>query len=148
MRVLCLGQVTIGSAQYDDLIKELNKLGSGEEGKRLSTILPHFRLGEKRYVSMTDKGEVDRSQNILEITLKRSREKPQPIGEILETKYTYQNLSIKEPMLNRLWLYDSRLYQVDRNDLSQEQIHLLIFDFLEKQNRKFEDLERKYKERK
>jgi hypothetical protein len=79
MMVLCLGQVTIGSAKHDDLIKELNKLGGGEEGERLSTILPHFRLGEKRYVSMTDKGEVDRSQNILEITLKRSREKPNPL---------------------------------------------------------------------
>ena len=47
--------------------------------------------------------------------------------------------------MNRLWLYDGKLYQLTRNDYNQKQIHLLILDFLDKEKRKFQNLEKKFK---
>ncbi len=102
---------------------------------------------KKPYVPLTHEGEVDQSENRCEITLERSKEKPQQVGEVAKLRTASTALSISFEMMNRLWLYDGKLYQSTRNDYSQEQVHLLILDLLDKEKTKFKDLEEKFKKK-
>ena len=134
MEVRCLGQITIQPANLLELMIELKELANDkEEREKLSSILTYFQLGEKRYVPLTDKGEIDNSENRCKAAIQRSTEKPQAVGEVVEPRTAYRDLSINSAMMNRLWLYDGKLYQSTRNDYNQEQIHLLILDFLDKE---------------
>ena len=44
----------------------------------------------------------------------------------------------------RLWLYEGKIYETDRNDYDKQQAKLLILEFLDKERRKFQGLEQKY----
>ena len=120
MGVSCLGQVTIGGARIQELIIKIRGLGDNKDSNRLSSILTYFELGKKRYVPLTHEGKVDNSENRCEVTLECSKEKPRPVGEVVKSITASKDLSISSAMMNRLWLYDSKLYESTRNDYSQE----------------------------
>lgn len=147
MGVNCIGQVRIEPAGFAELIMTLKDMADEEEKNRIISVMKYFQLCEKCYVPLTHEGEVDQSENRCEITLERSKEKPQQVGEVVKFRTASTDLSINSAMLNRLWLYDCKLYQSSRNDYSQEQVHLLILDFLDKEKRKFKDLEEKFKKK-
>ena len=145
MAVRCLGKVTTESAGYEELIMALKDITDEEERNKIISVMEYFQLGKKVYVPLTGEGKIDQSENRCKITLECSKEKPQPVGEVVEFRTASTDLSISSAMVNRLWLYDSKLYQSTRNDYSQEQIHLLILDFLDKEEKKFKNLEENFK---
>lgn len=148
MEIRCLGEVKSEPARYEELIIELKELANNEKQReKLSSILTYLHLGEKRYVPLTDNGEIDHSENRCRDALERSKETPQLVGEVVESRTASMDLSISPAMMNRLWLYDGKLYQSTRNDYNQEQVHLLILDFLDKEKRKFKELEEKFKKK-
>jgi len=147
MGVKCIGQVTIEPAGFAELIMALKDLEDEEEKNRVISVMEYFQLGKNVYVPVTGEGKIDQSENRCKITLERSTEKPQPVGEVVKFRTASTDLSISSAMLNRLWLYDGKLYQSSRNDYSQEQVHLLILDFLDKEEKKFKDLEEKFKKK-
>lgn len=147
MGVKSIGQVRIEPAGFTELIMALKDISDEEDRNKITSAMKYFQLCEKRYVPLTHEGEVDQSENRCEITLERSKEKPQQVGEVVKFRTAYTDLSISSAMMNRLWLYDSKLYQSSRNDYSQEQVHLLILDLLDKEKRKFKDLEEKFKKK-
>ena len=146
MGVKCIGQVRIEPARFTKLIMALRGIAD-EERNRIISGMEYFQLGKKVYVPLAGEGKIDQSENRRKIALERSKEKPQPVGEVVELRTASTDLSISSAMVNRLWLYDSKLYQSTRNDYSQEQVHLLILDFLDKEKKKFKDLEEKFKKK-
>jgi len=145
MGIKCLGAITIEPPGFTDLVLVLRDVNDEEEQKRIISTMGYFKLGKKRYFPLTHEGEVDQSENRCEITLERSKEKPQQVGEVAKLRTASTALSISSEMMNRLWLYDGKLYQSTRNDYSQEQVHLLILDFLDKEEKKFKELKEKFK---
>ena len=145
MGIKCLGAITIEPPGFTDLVLVLRDVNDEEEQKRIISTMGYFKLGKKPYVPLTREGEVDQSENRCEITLERSKEKPQQVGEVAKLRTASTALSISSEMMNRLWLYDGKLYQSSRNDYSQEQVHLLILDLLDKEKTKFKELEEKFK---
>lgn len=145
MEVKCLGEVIIEPASLAELIMALRGVADEEGKDKLTSAMTYFRLGEKQYVPLTDDGKIDHSENRCKTSLERSRGKPQPVGEVAEFRHFRADLSIKSSMVNRLWLYDGKIYQSNRNDYNQEQVHLLILDFLDREKKRFKDLEQKFK---
>jgi len=145
MGVKCLGEVTIEPAIWNDILMIMNEIADREEQIKRAAAIEYLKLEKMRYIPITEKGEVDQSENRCTVLLERSKKEPQLVGEISEFKTASTDLSINFDMMNRLWVYDGKLYQSTRNDYNQKQIHLLILDFLDKEERKFKNLERKFK---
>lgn len=145
MGVKCIGQVTIEPPGLAELILALKGLADKKERNRMISAMEYFQLGKKVYIPLTGEGKIDQSANRCKVILERSRKEPQPVGEVVESRTASTDLSVSSAMMNRLWLYDGKLYQSTRNDYSQEQVHLLILDFLDKEKKKFKDLEEKFK---
>lgn len=145
MGVKCLGTVTIEPAPLVYRMAIMNKIADEEEQKKQAAAMEYLKLERKRYIPITEKGEVDQSEDRCKISLEHSKKEPQPVGEILGHMLVTIDLSINLDMMHRLWLYDGKLYQSTRNDYNQKQIHLLILDFLDKERRKFQNLEKKFK---
>ena len=88
-----------------------------------------FELGGNYYVPITGANEAERSKGANEIelalenALERSRDEPQIIGQVKEPDCGSSNI---DAMINRLWLYDGKIYQLRRNDYNKEQVRLLI----------------------
>jgi hypothetical protein len=154
MGVKCLGQVKVEPANLAMLIAELKRLkdeaepesiiGDKDEAERVVSIMKYLGLDKKRYVPLNAKGETDNSENRCESALERARKKPQKVGEVVEHTAGAPP-SLNNAMVNRLWLYDGKLYQTTRNDYSEEQVHLLILDFLDREEKKFNTLTRRFK---
>ena len=145
MGVKCIGQVRIEPAGFAELIMALKDIADEEERNRIISVMEYFQLGKKPYVPLTGEGKIDQSENRCKVTLERSRKEPQPVAEVVEARTASTDLVISSAMMNRLWLYDSKLYQSTRNDYSQEQVHLLILDFLDKEEKKFKELRERFK---
>ena len=145
MGVKCLGVVVIEPAGFTDMVMIMNEISDKEEQRKRIAASEYLKLEKKRYIPITEKGEVDQSENRCKILLERSIKEPQLVGDVSELKTASTNLSINSDMMNRLWVYDGKLYQSTRNDYNQKQIHLLILDFLDKEKKKFQDLEKKFK---
>ena len=109
--------------------------------------MKYIQLRNKRYIPLTYDGEIDQSENRCEVTLERSKKEPQPVGDVAEFRTASTDLSINPDMTNCLWLYDGKLYKSTRNDYSQKQIHLLILDFLDKEKKKFQNLQEKFEDK-
>lgn len=145
MGIKCLGVVTIETATWTDILVIMNEIADREEQIKRAAAIEYLKLEEKRYIPITEKGEVDQSENRCKILLEHSKKETQLVGEISQFKTASTDLSINFDMMNRLWVYDGKLYQSTRNDYNQKQIHLLILDFLDKEKRKFQNLEKKFK---
>ena len=104
-----------------------------------------LKVRKKAIYTYTEEGEIDQSENRCGILLERSKKEPQPVGEILGNLLVTIDLSINRDMVNRLWVYDGKLYESTRNDYDQKQIRLLILEFLDTEKRKFKNLEKKFK---
>jgi hypothetical protein len=140
MGVKCLGMVTLESAGFSYLAIVMQEIKDDDEiEKRLST-KETLRLGNKHYAPMTDKGEVDNSENRCKVLIEQSKTEPLPVLEIGESV-------IQSEMENRLWVFDGKLYQSSRNDYSQKQIYLLILDLIDKEKKKFQSLEEKFQKK-
>ncbi len=103
-----------------------------------------FELHGKEYYPLKGikgKPEMDERLNNCVNALRRSRKEPQLIGEI---KSVGQTEEVNHSTLLRLWLYDGKIYEVDRNDYDKKQVKLLILNFLDRERKKFQKLERKY----
>ena len=145
MRATCLGEVTIEPAGFTELILALGDLADGEERDKLASALEYFQLGGSRFVPLTAEGEVDRSENRCRITSAESENNPQPVGEApTRTGVSDPSSPTGGSMRNRLWLYEGKVYRLDRNDYSLKQVHLLILDSQERERKRFEDLEKKF----
>ena len=144
MGVKCLGAVTIETFALAKLQAMAFAAKYGEQIKQ-TPAMEYLKLEKKRYIPMTEKGEIDQSENRCEILLEHSKKEPQPVGEILGHMLVSTDTSVNLDMMNRLWVYDGKLYQATRNDYNQKQIRLLILDFLDKERRKFRNLEKKFK---
>lgn len=147
MGISCIGQVSVVDAGWTDIVMVLRDVTNKEEQDKLISAMQYFQLGNKRYIPLTYEGEIDQSENRLEVTLERSKKEPQPVGEVAEFRTASTDLSINSDMANCLWLYDGKLYKSTRNDYSRKQIHLLILDFLDKEKKKFQNLEEKFEDK-
>ena len=136
MGVKCLGAVTIEPAGWTDIVIIMREITDVEEQKKRISATEYLKLGKKRYVPVTDKGEIDNSENRCKVLLERSKKEPLPVLEAGESVTA-------SDMVNRLWVFDGKLYKSTRNDYTQKQIHLLILDFLGKEKNKFKSLEEK-----
>jgi hypothetical protein len=145
MGIRCLGVVAIEPATWNDILMIMDETADREEQIKRAAAIEYLKLEKKRYIPITEKGEVDQSENRCKILLGHSKKEPQLVGEISEFKTASTDLSINFDMMNRLWVYDGKLYQSARNDYNQKQIHLLILDFLDKEKRKFQNLKKKFK---
>ena len=146
MGVKCLGLVTVEPAGWTDMVLIMREIADEEEQKRRISAHDSFKLGKKHYVPITDKGEIDQSENRSKIAFERSKKEPQPVGKVAGFRTATTDLLLDSEMDNRLWLYDGKLYQATRNDYSRKQIHLLILDFIDKERKKFQTLEKKFKD--
>lgn len=147
MGVKCLGAVTIEPAGWTDIAMIMREIADEEEQKKRISATEYLKLEKKRYIPVTDEGEVDQSENRCKILLERSKKEPQPVGDVAEFRTASTDLSINSDMTNCLWLYDGKLYKSTRNDYSQKQIHLLILDLLDKEKKKFQRLEEKFEDK-
>ena len=146
MAVRCIGQVTTEHAGLTDVVLALGGIDDKKEKERTVSGMEYFyfQLGEKRYVPLTDDGVVDQSEKRCKTTLERSKRQPQPVGEVVQTRTSSTDLTISPALVGRLWLYDGKLYKSTRNDYGQDRIRLLILDFLDKEARRFKDLQRRF----
>ena len=150
MGIRCLGAVSIESDKFAEWVaEELCKANQEENPSKPALPTMYLKLGTKRYVPIMDNHEIDNSKDACENALERSRQKPQPVGEVDKGLSSYASdlyvKCVKETMLNRLWLYHGKIYELDRNDFNQEKVHLLILEFLDKEEKKFETLRRVFK---
>ncbi len=137
MRVKCLGRAeppreiliitAVPRPNYQD-----------HKAKQGPLFTQYFELGQKQYSPLSKNGEINKSKDFYEKFIKQSKKEPQLIGEI-------SNEQFKRSTLGRLWIYDEKIYEFDRNDYNQQQVKLLILDFLEKEREEFARLKRKYK---
>ena len=111
------------------------------------TGIDYFKLGENYYVPIKGENEVDESKSRCDTALKQSNEKPRRIAKVKKFKGWSSDLSIDYTMINCIWLYDGKIYQLYRNDYDYKQVHLLILDYIDKEKRKFEKLEQKFKKK-
>ena len=98
----------------------------------------HFTLGQKQYLPLSKSGEINKSKEFSDKYIRLSKKEPRQICEI-------SNEKIKESTRGRLYLYNEKIYEFDRNDYNQQQVKLLILDFLEKEKKEFARLKRRYK---
>lgn len=140
MAIKCLGRISIDPG---------NKLvfRSVENNAISSTIsIPgKLELGGKTYLPLTDNNELNHKANFDDI-LSLSAKTPQRIGEVGTLEASEKGQDLNKSLINRLWLYDSKLYISDRNDYDKNQMHLLILDYLDRQKSKFDKLNQKYKQ--
>ena len=143
MAIRRIGQVRTEPAGLTDVVLALTGIADGGEKERTVSGMEYFyfQLGGKRYVPLTDEGVVDQSENRCKTTLERSKRQPQLVGEVVRTRTASADLSISPASVGQLWLYDGKLYKSSRNDYGQDRIRLLILDFLDKEERRFKDLE-------
>ena len=105
----------------------------------------NFELYHKLYSFLSENGKINESKDLFQKLIRQSKTEPQPIVEISKTAGSD---SIKESTLGRLWLYNEKIYEFDRNDYDQRQVKLLILDFLDKEKEKFARLKRKCESKK
>ena len=155
MEIRCLGKVRIDEVR---IIKFTPAYGDAEsrepkgdmDGKEMMVGGGVFESGGNYYVPITGANKAERSKGANEIelalenALERSREEPQIIGQVKESDYGSSNI---DAMINRLWLYDGKIYQLRRNDYNKEQVRLLILDYLGKEEAKFKTLEKKFEKK-
>ena len=136
MRIKCLGKFAlphkirvitgIPRPRYDDTpIKKV-----AEEN---ADYPEYLELGLKRYSD----AHHFKSKKLYEKYMQKSKKIPQRIYDVASKP----NKSSKG---ESLWLYNGKIYLTDRNDYAQEQVRLLIMDFLEKESGYFKKLKRKY----
>ena len=108
-----------------------------------------FKLGRKLYVHIiTDENKVDWAKGKSNSILEKSRAEAQRIGEVKEFNgENPSSSSIVDAMVNRLWLYDGKIYQLRKNYYDKERVRLLILDYLGKEEAKFKVLEKKFKKK-
>ena len=90
----------------------------------------YLELYHKRYSSLSETGKINESKDLFEKLISQSKSEPQPIVEISQTTGID---SIEKSRLGRLWLYNDKIYESDRNDYDQQLVKLLILDFSEKE---------------
>ena len=145
MEIRCLGRVDIEIDKWKERLNELLK--DEEGGDKFTTPPASFKLGGNYYVPITDENKPDNSRERCEVVLKESREQPQRIGEVKERETSTSGLSIDYEMINRIWLHDGKIYLLYRNDYDYEQVRLLILDYIDREKKKFESLEQKFKKK-
>ena len=149
MEISCLGKVDIADpldAGTVTRLFELLRSGMNQnEATEELTGIDYLKLGENYYVPVKGENGVDTSKKRCETVLKKSRKEPQQITKVKNFKDASSDLSIDYTMINCIWLYDGRIYQLYRNDYDYKQIHLLILDYIDKEKNKFEKLNREFK---
>jgi len=141
MSVKCLGKPTIPEDIH--VISYIPRHGEQNfKGKREHIISPqkYLELQGKRYLPLKGKGEIDKSENSCVNAMRRSKKEPQLVGEI-KSKAGIEK--VNDLTFLRLWLYDEKIYEVDRNDYDKEQAKYLILDFSDKEKGKFQKLKQK-----
>lgn len=138
MLVKCLGKPRIPQ----DMTIDFSIPRPGEqkpEKKTGSTIKTEkcLELDGRRYLPLKGASEKDKIEKNCVNAIRRSEKEPQPL---VETSSKARN----ERTFMRLWLYEGKIYEVDRNDYDKQQLKLLILEFLDKEKRRFQDLEQKY----
>jgi hypothetical protein len=138
MSVKCLGKPRI--PQDITIVFSLERPGGqNPEKKTGSTIKTEkcLELDGNRYLPLKGANERDKIEQNCVNAIKRSKKEPQPL---VETTSKARN----ERTFMRLWLYEGKIYEVDRNDYDKQQVKLLILEFLDKEKKKFQGLEQKY----
>jgi len=105
----------------------------------------YLELHGKRYLPLKGATEKDKIEKSCVNAIRLSKKEPQ---SLVETKSKVSNEGINERTFMRLWLYEGKIYEVDRNDYDKQQVKLLILDFLDKERRKFQELKQKYESKK
>jgi len=144
MSVKCLGKPTIPKEiRIRTWVPRPNygEQNSKEKTEHIIFSPRYLELRGKQYSPITGKGEIDKSKNSCVNAIRRSKKEPQLAGEI---KTVGGGEKVNDSTFLRLWLYDGKIYEVDRNDYDRKQVKHLILDFLEREKRKFQKLERKY----
>jgi len=142
MSVKCLGKPTIPRDLR--IISHIPEPGEQNfRGEREYVISPkkYLELQGKRYLPLKGQGEINNSENACVNATRRSKRESQLVGEI---KSIGGIEKVNESTLLRLWLYDGKIYELDRNDYDKQQVKLLILDFLDKEKGKFQKLKQKY----
>jgi hypothetical protein len=142
MRVKCLGRVT---PPHDiQVITAVPRPDYGDNKAKLEPFYTqYFTLGQKQYLPLSKSAGINKSKDFHEKFIKQSKKEPQPIVEIAKSKIAGSD-SPKESTLGKLWLYNEKIYEFDRNDYDQQQVKLLILDFLEEERKEFAELKRKH----
>jgi len=142
MRVKCLGRV---APPHDiRIITAVPRPDYQDNKDKLEPFYTqYFTLGQKQYLPLSKSGGINKSKGFHEKIIKQSKKEPQPIVEIYKSKIAGSG-SIKESTRGRLWLYNEKIYEFDRNDYDQQQVKLLILDFLEEERKEFSELKRKH----
>ncbi len=143
----CLGKVDIEVSFASAMMMKYKQLGEdkGSNMDESEEIRAYFALGKDSYVPLSEKNEVKDSEKRCESTYEQSKKKPQAVGKVDKSAAVYPNVSISSEMLNRVWLYNGKIYAENRNDYGEEQIHLLILDCVDKEKSKFDKLKDKFK---
>jgi len=142
MSVKCLGKPRIPQ----DIIIVATYEGPGKqnpEGKTRHKIKTEkcLELHGKRYLPLKGASEKDEIEKSCVNAVRQSKKEPQ---SLVETKSKDSNEGVNERTFMRLWLYEGKIYETDRNDYDKQQAKLLILEFLDKERRKFQGLEQKY----
>jgi hypothetical protein len=156
MSIKCLGKPTMPEDLYihiitavppynenPRLIKPENK-AIEEPKEKTEVIIPggrHLELCGKCYLPLKGKGEINKSENSCINAIRQSKKEPQLVCEI---KHKGGIEKVDDLTFQRLWLYDGKIYEANRNDYDKKQAKLLILDLLDKEKNKFQKLKHKY----
>ena len=110
----------------------------------INKISSYYKLGKDNYLPLSDNNDVITTNEDLERLNKESKKKPIKLGKVKEHFIVGRKPTISDDMLNKLWMYDSRIYEENRNDYNEEQVTLLIYQCIDKEKRTFDNLRKKY----
>jgi len=144
MSVKCLGKPRIPQDIFIIITYESpGEQDSEGERKRFIKTEKCLELYGKRYLPLKGASEKDKDKiekNCIN-AMRQSKKEPQSLVGIMGK---VRNEGINEQTSMRLWLYEGKIYETDRNDYDKHQAKLLILEFLDKEKRRFQGLEQKY----
>lgn len=130
----CLGKVEVEIMMWEAMtgITDINKISA------------YYKLGKDNYLPLSDNNAVITANEDLERLYKESKKKPIKVGNVTEHFMVGRKPTVSDAMLNKLWMYDGKLYTDSMNDWSEKAVFCLIKEVIDKRKRRINKLSKQF----